>query len=126
MTDNLFSSVRGVVVAALAAAIPDLPPEVLARVEVTPTKDAAHGDMATNAAMVASKAARMKPQDIAAKLVAALAGHGDIEKAEAAGPGFVNLTLLPDTMRAQIPVGLAHFVECPVKRIISVKRIQFH
>ena len=107
MTDNLFSSVRGVVVAALAAAIPDLPPEVLARVEVTPTKDPAHGDMATNAAMVASKAARMKPQDIAAKLVVALSGHGDIEKAEAAGPGFVNLTLLPATLRAQIPVMLA-------------------
>lgn len=103
MSDNLFSDLRSVVVAALAASVPDLPEEVLARVEVTPTKDAAHGDMATNAAMVASKAARRKPQEIAADLVTSLSAHADIEKAEAAGPGFVNITLRGAALRAQIP-----------------------
>jgi arginyl-tRNA synthetase len=103
MTDNIFADIREAVVAALVAVVPDLPPEVSARVEVTPTKDPAHGDMATNAAMVASKAARRKPQDIAAELVTALSGTGMIEKAEAAGPGFVNLTLYADALRAQIP-----------------------
>jgi arginyl-tRNA synthetase len=84
--------------------VPDLPADIAARVEVTPTKDPAHGDMATNAAMVASKAARRKPQEIAAELVAALSGSGMIEKAEAAGPGFVNLTLQADALRAQLPI----------------------
>ncbi len=106
MTDNIFADIREAVVAALVAVVPDLPPEVSARVEVTPTKDSAHGDMATNAAMVASKAARRKPQDIAAELVSALNGVGMIEKAEAAGPGFVNLTLHADALRALIPTVL--------------------
>ena len=103
MTDNIFADIRDTVVAALAAIVPDLPADIAARVEVTPTKDAAHGDMATNAAMVASKAARRKPQEIAAELVAALSGTGMIEKAEAAGPGFVNLSLRADALRAQLP-----------------------
>ncbi len=103
MTDNIFADIRDIVVAALIAAVPDLPADVLARVEVTPTKDVAHGDMATNAAMVASKAARRKPQEIAVELVAALSGHGPIAAAEAAGPGFVNLRLHADALRAQIP-----------------------
>jgi arginyl-tRNA synthetase len=74
MTDNIFADIREAVVAALAVIVPDLPADIAARVEVTPTKDPAHGDMATNAAMVASKAARRKPQEIAAELVAALSG----------------------------------------------------
>jgi arginyl-tRNA synthetase len=57
MSQNLFADLRDHVVAALAALLPDLPPEVVARVEVTPTRDPAHGDMATNAAMVAAKPA---------------------------------------------------------------------
>jgi arginyl-tRNA synthetase len=107
MADNLFSDLRAIVTAALADAVPDLPPDVLARVEVTPTKDPAHGDMATNAAMVASKAARRKPGEIAASLVAILQGDALIDSAEVAGPGFVNLRLRPAALRAQIPVILA-------------------
>ncbi len=103
MTDNIFADIREAVVAALMAIVPDLSSDIAARVEVTPTKDAAHGDMATNAAMVASKAAGRKPQEIAAALVVALSGSGAIEKAEAAGPGFVNLTLRPEILQAQIP-----------------------
>ena len=49
--------------------MPDLPTEIAARVEVTPTRDPAHGDMATNAAMVAAKAARQPPAKLAAALV---------------------------------------------------------
>ena len=63
---------RARVLQALRDVVPDLPEEVAARVEVTPAREAAHGDMATNAALVAAKAARRKPQDIAASLVAAL------------------------------------------------------
>ncbi|HET6308198.1 MAG TPA: arginine--tRNA ligase [Rhodopila sp.] len=101
---DLYARLRETVLAALAAIIPDLPPEVAARVEVTPTRDPAHGDMATNAAMVSAKAARQPPAKIAAALVQHLAAGPDIETAEAAGPGFVNLRLRPDAFRALLPV----------------------
>jgi arginyl-tRNA synthetase len=104
MNENIFATVRSAVLAALHQAVPDLPEEVAARVEVTPTKDAAHGDMATNAAMVASKAARRKPAEIAQALVVSLSGQGAIVSAELAGPGFVNLRLDPQAFRAVVPV----------------------
>jgi arginyl-tRNA synthetase len=91
------------VLAALRADLPELPEEVLARVEVTPTREAAHGDMATNAALAVSKAARRNPREIAAALVARLAAEADVAAAEAAGPGFVNLRLHPAALLAQVP-----------------------
>src|SRR4026209_2991816 len=66
-----------------------------ANVEVAPPRDATHGDLACNAALVLAKAARMKPRDIAEKLAAKLEGDADIDKIEAAGPGFLNLSLRP-------------------------------
>ncbi len=106
MQENLFAELRAHVVAALAAMIPDLPADLLARVEVTPTKDPAHGDMATNAALVVSKVARRKPQEIGAELAAALASLPVVAGAEVAGPGFVNLRLDAALLRAQLPVML--------------------
>ena len=64
-------------------------------VEVEPTKDPRHGDLATNAAMVLAKPARMKPRDIADALVAALSSVEGFSKVEVAGPGFVNIKLVP-------------------------------
>ncbi len=104
MTDHLFAVVRARVLAALAAAFPGLPPDLLDRVEVTPTRDPAHGDMATNAALLAAKPARQPPARIAQTLAAALADMPEIESAEAAGPGFVNLRLRPAVLRGQLPL----------------------
>ena len=59
-----------------------------AHVEVAPPRDAAHGDLASNAALVLAKAAKMKPRDIAELLAAKLKADPDIEKVEVAGPGF--------------------------------------
>ena len=66
-----------------------------ANVEVAPPRDAAHGDLACNAALVLAKAAKMKPRDIADKLAAKLEADADIDKIEVAGPGFLNLSLRP-------------------------------
>jgi arginyl-tRNA synthetase len=104
---HLFATLRERVLAALAADLPDLPPEVLARVEVTPAREVAHGDMATNAAMVVAKPAGRKRQEIAQALVARLQGEADIAEASVAGPGFVNLRLAESTWRAQVPAILA-------------------
>ena len=103
---DLYARIRATVVAALHAAVPGLPDEVAARVEVSPTKDPAHGDMATNAAMVSAKAARMPPARIAEALAAALSGGPDVLAATPAGPGFVNITLRPETVRAILPAVL--------------------
>jgi arginyl-tRNA synthetase len=103
LTTNLYADLRVAIVAALLHAMPDLPPEVTERVEVTPNRDPALGDMASNAALVTAKAARRKPAEIAAIVVAALAAHPAVAEASAAGPGFVNIRLRPAALLAQVP-----------------------
>jgi arginyl-tRNA synthetase len=56
-------------------------------------KDASHGDLATNAAMVLAKAAGKPPRALAERIVPLLASDPHIDKVEIAGPGFINLTL---------------------------------
>lgn len=77
--------------------LPSLPD--LARVVVESPRDASHGDLSTNAAMVLSKDLGMKPRDVAELLVARLALDPDVAKAEVAGPGFVNLALSDESWR---------------------------
>lgn len=94
---NLFTDLRGVVVEALdqMAAAGELPAGLdTANVTVEPPRDPAHGDMATNAAMVLAKPAGMKPREIADRLAARLTDPR-ISAAEVAGPGFLNLRLSP-------------------------------
>ena len=65
------------------------------RVVVEPPRDASHGDMATNAAMVLAKDAKAKPRDLADKIAEKLRADDLIASVEVAGPGFINLTLKP-------------------------------
>ncbi|UAB90127.1 arginine--tRNA ligase [Ruegeria sp. SCSIO 43209] len=93
---NLFSEIRGLVLDALAQMQSEgALPEGLSfdNVAVEPPRDAAHGDMATNAAMVLAKPAKMKPRDIADVLAGKLSADNRITSAEVAGPGFLNLRL---------------------------------
>ncbi|MBB5693604.1 arginine--tRNA ligase [Muricoccus pecuniae] len=106
MTDDIFRTIRDAVVTELRALLPDLPEELLARVLVEPPRDASHGDMATNAALVVAKPARMPPQKVAASLAERLAAREGIAAAAPAGPGFVNLRLEESLLRAQLPVML--------------------
>ncbi|SOB91427.1 arginyl-tRNA synthetase [Thalassospira xiamenensis] len=73
-----------------------------ARITVEPPRDAAHGDAATNAAMLLSKAAGMKPRDLAEKLAEKLGSLDHIEQVEIAGPGFINLRMADDFWLSQI------------------------
>ena len=75
----------------------------MARVSVEPPRDASHGDMATNAAMVLAKPAGMNPRAVAELLVAELVKSDKIETAEIAGPGFVNLRLTPSVWLGLVP-----------------------
>jgi arginyl-tRNA synthetase len=65
----------------------------LSRVVVEPPRDAAHGDMATNAAMVLAKDAKAKPRDLAEQIAARLRADDLIASVDVAGPGFINLSL---------------------------------
>jgi len=95
---NLFADIRTLVLSALDAMVTagDLPRGLITdNVTAEPPRDATHGDMATNAAMVLAKPAGMKPRDIAEKLAQRLTDDPRITSAEVAGPGFLNLRLAP-------------------------------
>jgi len=64
-------------------------------VTLEPPRDPAHGDLATNAAMVLAKPAKTNPRTLAEAITAKLRAHDSITSAEIAGPGFINLRLAP-------------------------------
>jgi arginyl-tRNA synthetase len=110
---NFFGDFRGLVLAVLGdmAAEGKLPPGLdLGRVTVEPPRDPAHGDLATNAAMVLARALNENPMTLAERIAAALAGRefvsGDYRgsgfTAAAARPGFINVKLAPEVWRAQL------------------------
>src|SRR5580658_6044506 len=101
---NIFSDVRRLVLAALddLAAKGMLPPGLdLDRVAVEPPRDPAHGDLATNAAMVLAGAVKQNPMALAERIGAALNGRELVTEdyrgrgftVAAARPGFLNITL---------------------------------
>src|SRR6478736_185834 len=82
------------------------------RVVVEPPRDATHGDMATNAAMVLAKEAGTKPRDLADKIAEKLRADDLVASVDIAGPGFINLTLKPqvwaDALRTVLQEGAAY------------------
>ena len=69
------------------------------RVLVEPPRDAGHGDLATNAAMVLAKDAKRKPRELAEAIAERLRADAWVQAVEVAGPGFINLTLEPQVWR---------------------------
>ncbi|GLQ26850.1 arginine--tRNA ligase [Sulfitobacter pacificus] len=100
---NIFAEIRDLVTTTLGQMVSaGTLPEGLNFDPITaePPRDPAHGDMATNAAMVLAKTAGMKPRDIAELLAGKLAEDPRITSAEIAGPGFLNLRLAPGVWQA--------------------------
>ena len=77
------------------------------RVAVEPPREAQHGDLATNAAMVLAKPAGLKPVELAQALVAKIAAHPEVTEAGVAGPGFINLRLQDGFWQARLADMLA-------------------
>ncbi len=71
-------------------------------VTVEPPRDASHGDLATNAAMVLAKPAGMNPRALAELIAAELGTIDEIANVAIAGPGFINLTLVDDSWRNEL------------------------
>ena len=73
-----------------------------ANVTVEPPRDASHGDLATNAAMVLAKPAATNPRALAEKIAAELGKLDEVASVSVAGPGFINLALTDDTWRGEL------------------------
>ena len=71
-------------------------------VTLEPPRDPAHGDLSTNAAMVLSKAAGMKPRDLAEKIVEKLGTLDDVQAVDMAGPGFINLRVATSVLLGEL------------------------
>jgi arginyl-tRNA synthetase len=102
---NLFKHFEAQVEAALLALTAEgkLPPIAdTSRVSVEPPREAAHGDISTNAAMVLAKGLGMKPRDLALMLVEKLKADPVVVESDVAGPGFVNLRLSDDFWRERL------------------------
>ena len=89
-SSNIFGDFRRLVVAALDRLVGEgaLPPELdYSRVAVEPPRDPAHGDLATNAAMVLAGAVKQNPMALAERIAAALDGQ-ELVSGNYRGRGF--------------------------------------
>lgn len=109
---NIFAVFTQHVRAAVSALASDgivLPETSLDRIVVEAPRDPTHGDLATNAAMVLSKDAGMKPRDLAEKIAARLSMLADVVRVDIAGPGFINLkvaaSIWPKVLKAAVAEG---------------------
>jgi arginyl-tRNA synthetase len=110
--ENIFAEILGRVRSAVEALIAAgvLPAGLdQSRVTAEPPREAAHGDMATNAAMVLAKDAGKKPRELAEAIAEKLRADDLVSSVEVAGPGFINLTLKPaawlDALRTAVCTG---------------------
>ena len=79
----------------------------LSRVTVEPPRDAAHGDLATNVAMVLAKPMRRKPRELAEEIAPKIEATEGVDRVEIAGPGFINVTLAPSFWTSLLATVLA-------------------
>jgi len=93
---NIFNTFRDRIAARIDALAAEgtLPPGLdTSRIVTEPPREASHGDMSCNAAMVLARDAGMKPRDLAELIAAGFADDRDVTSTEIAGPGFINFRL---------------------------------
>jgi len=78
-----------------AEGVPGL--EITPQITIERTRDAQHGDFASNLALVLAKPAKVNPRQLAEKIIAALPQHDAVTKVEMAGPGFINFFINPNS-----------------------------
>jgi arginyl-tRNA synthetase len=90
---NVFALFDARVADALRALYPSITEDVLARATVEPPRDAGHGDLSSNAAMVVAKPLGKNPREVATALAEHFKADPDVASVEVAGPGFINFRL---------------------------------
>jgi len=72
-------------------------PEISPQFTIERTRDAQHGDFASNLALILAKPLKLNPRQVAEKIIAALPRHDAVIKVEMAGPGFINFFIDPSS-----------------------------
>jgi arginyl-tRNA synthetase len=101
-----------------------LPAEAAPEIQVTRTKDASHGDFASNVAMMLAKPAGKNPRELAQKLIAALPAHAAVSKVDIAGPGFINFYLNANSALAIVDTILQKGENFGLSTLGGGKRVQ--
>ena len=113
---SIFSTFRGDIEKIIddLAAAGVLPPGLdMGSVTVEPPRNAEHGDITTNAAMVLAKPSKQRPRDLAGRIAGLVRSVDGVAEVEIAGPGFINVSLdaavwrkeLRDVLRAGVRYG---------------------
>ncbi len=120
------ADIQQLVAAALETLVADgvVPADALPVPTIERARDPAHGDFATNVAMVLAKAARSKPRDLAEKVVAALPDSPLVSEVAIAGPGFINFRLSQDANLGLVPGIIAQGPDYGRSKLGAGKRVQ--
>ncbi|MDP5063077.1 MAG: arginine--tRNA ligase [Haliea sp.] len=105
MKEQLSQLIQQALEALVAAG--ELPAATRPQIVIERTRDASHGDLASNVALTLAKGAGHKPRDLAAMICAALPASPLVSRTEIAGPGFINFFLSEDSSRAVVQRVLA-------------------
>ena len=95
MKQKIEELIRQAVETLKAEGIPGL--EIIPPITIERTRDAQHGDFASNLALVLAKPSKANPRQLAEKIIAALPQHEAVMKVEPAGPGFINFFINPNS-----------------------------
>lgn len=117
---NIFEIYRNHVLAAVEAVAPGHKTDAIT---LEPPRDASHGDLSTNAAMVLSKQAGRIPRELADKIAEVLRAAPEVTEVSVAGPGFINLRLTPGVWQSVLPVILESGNSFGNSRIGAEKKI---
>jgi arginyl-tRNA synthetase len=90
---DVFALFSARIATAMESLFPDAGADLIVRIVVEPPRDAAHGDLSTNAAMLVAKPLGKNPREIASALVEHFKSDSEITSVEIAGPGFINFRL---------------------------------
>ncbi len=121
---NIFKMIHQDIHKLVHRVFPSVTEATLARISVEPPRDASHGDMATNAAMILSKEAGKPPRAVAEMLIEGLKDIPGVTGAEIAGPGFINISLKPEAFKLIVPhvleTGARHFGDSDLGQKVPV------
>lgn len=101
---NIFNQYRNHILTIVEAILPGYKTDAIT---LEPPREASHGDLSTNAAMVLAGQAKQKPRDIAEQIAEKLRSVENVVKVDVAGPGFINITLTPAAWQAVLPAILS-------------------
>jgi arginyl-tRNA synthetase len=98
--------------------------EIIPQITIDRTRDASHGDFASNLALLLAKPAKSNPRELAARIIAALPPHDAVTKVELAGPGFINFFINPNTQYQVVTQIHAQGLEYGLSKVGAGKKVQ--